>query len=97
MPIDEKDLDQVFDLKCKYFIKQMQPGKFYSYEEIKDLILTSSIHRPQIHSASDSSKAVLDIAYVEAVIQAQYAVGNLRCGEKNGRRYYAKNVNAVSE
>jgi hypothetical protein len=90
MPIDEKDLDQVFDLKCKYFVKEMQEGKFYSYEEIKELILTTSVHRPQIHNVSDSLEAVLDIAYVEAVLQAQYAVGNLRCGEKNGQRYYAK-------
>jgi hypothetical protein len=30
------------------------------------------------------------MAYVEAVIQAQYAIGNLRAAEKDGERYYAK-------
>jgi hypothetical protein len=33
---------------------------------------------------------VLDMAYVEAVILAQYAVGNLRAAEKGWKRYYSK-------
>ena len=37
-----------------------------------------------------SASTVLDMAYVEAVIQAQYAIGNLRAAEKNGQRYYSK-------
>jgi hypothetical protein len=90
MPLDEKDMDKVFDLKCKYFLKKMEVGKFYSYAEIKNLILLSSLHRPQLPSTDNSANPVLDIAYVEAVIQAQYAVGALKCGEKNGQRYYAK-------
>jgi hypothetical protein len=90
MPLDEKDMDKVFDLKCKYFLKKMEVGKFYSYDELKTLILTNSVHRLQLPPIESSMKAVLDTAYVESVIQAQYAVGNLRCGEKNGERYYSK-------
>ncbi len=90
MPLEEKDMEKVFDLKCKYFLKKMQTGKFYSYEEMKELILESSLHRPKLPFPEQPFNAVLDLAYVEAVIQAQYAVGNLRCGEKNGQRYYSK-------
>ncbi len=90
MPFEEKDMEKVFDLKCKYFLKKMQAGKFYSYDELKQLILESSLHRPTLSSSGQSVNAVLDAAYVEAVIQAQYAVGNLRCGEKNNQRFYAK-------
>jgi hypothetical protein len=90
MPLEEKDMEKVFDLKCKYFLKKMEAGKFYSYEEMKKLILESSLHRPKLPSLGQSANSVLDLAYVEAVIQAQYAVGNLRCGEKNGQRYYSK-------
>ncbi len=89
MPLDEQDMEKVFDLKCKYFLKRMEAGKFYSYDEISQLILESSLHRPQL-SLEKTANSILDIAYVEAVIQAQYAVGNLRCGEKNGQRYYSK-------
>lgn len=88
MPLEEKDMEKIFDLKCKYFLKKMQAGKFYSYDEMKQLILESSLHRPTI--ASKEQSTVLDMAYVEAVIQAQYAVGNLRCDEKNKQRYYSK-------
>jgi hypothetical protein len=90
MPLDEKDMETVFALRCKYFLKKMEMGKFYSYDEMKELILTSSLHRPQLPSIDKSANAVLDMAYVEAVIQAQYAVGSLKGGEKNGQRYYAK-------
>ncbi len=90
MPLDEKDMEKVFDLKCKYFLKKMEADKFYSYDEMKKLILETSLHRPKLSSAEQSVNAVLDLAYVEAVIQAQYAVGNLRCGERNGQRYYSK-------
>ena len=90
MPLDEKDMEKVFDLKCKYFLKKMDAGKFYSYDEMKQLILEGSLHRPKLSSAGQSVSAVLDLAYVEAVIQAQYAVGNLRCGERDGQRYYSK-------
>jgi len=48
-------------------------------------------HRPKLTPASeDSASRILDMAYVESVIQAQYAVGSLRCGEKDGERYYSK-------
>jgi hypothetical protein len=90
LPLNEEDLDQVFDLKCKLFLKKMKKDQFYSYDEIKDLILNSSIHRPQLNNAKGIENLIVDIAYVEAVIQAQFAVGNLRCGEKDGKRYYAK-------
>ena len=48
MPLDEKDMDKVFDLKCKYFLKKMEKGRFYSYAELKSLILENSLHRPQV-------------------------------------------------
>ncbi len=90
MPLDERDMEKVFDLGCKYFLEKMGGGKFYSYDEISQLILRSSLHRPRLLSSEESANRVLDMAYVEAVIQAQYAVGNLRCGEKNGQRFYSK-------
>jgi hypothetical protein len=91
MPLEESDMDRVFDLGCKQFLKKMQNGKFYSYPEISKLILENSIHKPQLEINSDSSAStVLEMAYVEAVIQAQYAIGNLRAAEKDGERYYSK-------
>jgi hypothetical protein len=90
MPLNEEDLDHVFDLQCKLFLKKMKKDQFYSYDEIKDLILNNSLHRPQLNNTKGSINIIVDIAYVEAVIQAQFAVGNLRCGEKDGKRYYAK-------
>ena len=90
MPLEESDMDSVFDLGCKLFLKKMQNGKFYSYQEISKLILENSIHKPRLETNSDSSASiVLDMAYVEAVIQAQYATGNLRAAEKDGDRYYS--------
>jgi hypothetical protein len=68
----------------------MKKGKFYSYDELSQIILSYSLHKPQPPSPDKSVNMVLDIAYVEAVIQAQYAVGNLRCGEKDGKRYYSR-------
>jgi hypothetical protein len=91
MPLEESDMDKVFDLGCKQFLKKMQNCKFYSYQEISKLILENSIHKPQLETNSDNSaNKVLDLVYVEAVIQAQYAIGNLRAAEKNGQRYYSK-------
>ena len=90
MPLDEQDMEKVFELKCKYFLEKMKARKFYSYDEMSRLILESSLHRPQLPSFEKSANMILDMAYVEAVIQAQYAVGNLRCGEKNGQRFYSK-------
>lgn len=91
MPLEESDMDRVFDLGCKQFLKKMQNCKFYSYQEISKLILENSIHKPRLETNSGSSASqVLDLAYVEAVIQAQYAIGNLRAAEKNGERYYSK-------
>jgi hypothetical protein len=91
MPLEESEMDRVFDLGCKQFLKKMQKGKFYSYQEMSKLILDYSIHRPQLEiNPNSSASTVLDMAYVEAVIQAQYAIGNLRAAEKNGERYYSK-------
>ncbi|HLN45310.1 MAG TPA: hypothetical protein VK209_06350 [Candidatus Sulfotelmatobacter sp.] len=91
MPLEAKDMDEIYDLGCKLFLKKMKSGEFYSYQEISKLILESSVHRPHLQKESNtSSSQVLDMAYVEAVIQAQYAVGNLRAAEKNGERYYSK-------
>ena len=89
LPLEEKDLDKLFDLKCKNFLKKMITGKYYSYNEIAELILKNSFHLPHLKDKK-SANNILDIAYVESVIQAQYAVGNLRCGEKNGERYYSR-------
>ena len=91
MPLEEADMDRIFDLGCKQFLKKMEKGNFYSYQEMSNLILENSIHRPRLETNSDSSASmVLDMAYVEAVIQAQYATGNLRAAEKDGKRYYSK-------
>lgn len=91
MPLEESDMDSVFDLGCKLFLKKMQKGKFYSFQEMSKLILENSIHRPRLETFADSSaNMVLDMAYVEAVIQAQYATGNLKAAEKDGERYYSK-------
>ena len=55
------------------------------------MILENSIQKPQLETNSNSSASkVLDMAYIEAVIQAQYATGNLRATETNGERYYSK-------
>ena len=70
MPLDEQDMEKVFDLKCKYFLEKMEAGKFYSYDELSQLILASSLHRPQLPSSEKSANAILDMAYVEAVIQS---------------------------
>lgn len=91
MPLEESNMDRVFDLGCKQFLKKMQNCKFYSYKEMTELILENSIHRPRLESIADVSlSTVLDLAYVEAVIQSQYAIGNLRVAEKNGERYFSK-------
>jgi len=91
MPLEESDMDSVFDLGCKLFLKKMQKGKFYSFQEMSKLILENSIHRPRLETYADSSaNMVLDMAYVEAVIQAQYATGKLKAAEKDGERYYSK-------
>jgi len=91
MPLEESDMDRVFDLGCKQFLKKMQKGKFYSYQEMSKLILENSLHKPRLEKNCDSSASkVLDMAYVEAVIQAQYAKGTLRAAEKDGERYYSK-------
>jgi len=91
MPLKEKDMDRVFDLGCKEFLKKMENGKFYSYAEMSKLILENSIHRPQLTEVHENStNLTLNMAFVEAVIQAQYAVGNLRAAEKDGERYYSK-------
>jgi hypothetical protein len=91
MPLEETDMDTLFELGCKLFLKKMENGKYYSYQEMSQLILENSVHRPQIKTVSDNSSGlILDMAYVEAVIQAQYAVGNLKAAEKDGERYYSK-------
>jgi hypothetical protein len=63
MPLEESEMDRVFDLGCKLFLKKMQIGKFYSYQEISKLILENSIHRLRLETYSDSSAStVLDMA-----------------------------------
>ena len=91
MPLEETDMDRIFDLRCKQFLKKMQKSKFYSYPEMSKLILENSIHKPRLEAYIDSSASMmLDMAYVEAVIQAQYATGKLKAAEKDGERYYSK-------
>jgi hypothetical protein len=48
MPLEESDMDRVFDLGYKQFLKKMQKGKFYSHQEISKLILENSIHKPRL-------------------------------------------------
>ena len=43
MPLEHKDMDRVFELRCKQFLKKMKKGKFYSYSELCDLILENSL------------------------------------------------------
>ena len=84
-------MERVFDSGCKLFLKKMQNCKFYSYQETNKLILENSNQKPQLETNPDSSASKgLDMAYIEAVIQAQYATGNLRATETNGERYYSK-------
>ena len=91
MPLEESEMDRAFDLGCKLFLKKMQNSKFYSYQEMRKLILENSVHRPRLETEADcSASIVLDMAYVEAVIQSQYAIGKLRAAEKDGERYYSK-------
>lgn len=45
------------------------------YNELSKLILERSRHRPQLPSSEMSANEIVDVAYVEAAIQAQYAVG----------------------
>jgi len=54
MPLEEQDMDKVFDLRCKYFLKEMETGKFYSYDELSKLILACSLHKPQLNVAGVS-------------------------------------------
>jgi len=39
MPLEESDMDRLFDLGCKQFLRKMQNSKFYSYQEMSKLIL----------------------------------------------------------
>jgi hypothetical protein len=93
MPLDEKDMDKVFELKYEAFLTKMEQGKFYSKVEMLILILGAP-HKLQATTLTEAIKDevanVLNSAYVESVIQAQYAVGNLRVAEKNHVRYYSK-------
>ncbi len=62
MPLEESDMDRVFDLGCKHFLNKMQNCKFYSYQEISKLILENSIHRPRLETNYDRpANMILDM------------------------------------
>jgi hypothetical protein len=46
--LKNQNMDRVFDLGYKQFLKKMQKGKFYSHQEISKLILENSIHKPRL-------------------------------------------------
>jgi hypothetical protein len=58
------------------FLKKMTKGKYYSFNEITELILKNSPHR-HILKMRKQQMLFWDIAYVESFIQAQCEVGNL--------------------
>lgn len=78
----------------------MDNGKFYSIGELSEFILgkrldektiKSELHGKDIEETmSKSVSTMLDLAYLDSVIEAQYAVGNLRIAWKNGQKYYSK-------
>jgi hypothetical protein len=39
MPIDEKNLNEIFNIKAKLFLSKMTSGQFYSIDELFELIL----------------------------------------------------------
>jgi hypothetical protein len=110
MPLEEKEMDEVLELKSKEFLTKMIHGKFYSMDEIYELIMGQQLDKigqnivptefreNQILTMTDTlgivTKGVIricsDLSYFESVVQAQYAVGNLRAAKKNGKRYYCK-------
>ena len=70
-------MDRVFDLGCKQFLEKMQNRKI--------------LFLPRTYVSSGISiKTVLEMGYIEAVIQAQYAIDSLRAAEKDRERYYSK-------
>jgi hypothetical protein len=110
MPLDKKEMDEVFELKSKDFLTKMESGKFYSVDEIYDLIMGKRLDKigqdfvptefkdKQSFTTTNTLGIVIngvvricgDLSYFESVVQAQYAVGNLRAAMKNGNRYYSK-------
>jgi hypothetical protein len=110
MPLEAKEMDEVFELKSKEFLTKMESGKFYSVEEIYELIMGKRLSKigqdivpndfkdKQIPTTTETLGIIVngviricgDLAYFESVVQAQYAVGNLRTAKKNGNRYYSK-------
>lgn len=96
MPLDEKEMDKVFDLKRKEFLTKMDVGKFYSIDEITELILGKKLdiseikRRDFLEGTKGMVSVILEMAYVESVIEAQFAIGSLRYAEKNGIPYYSK-------
>ena len=110
MPLEEKEMDEVFELKSKDFLTKMESGKFYSVDEIYELITGNRLDKigqevippefkdKQILATTETLGIVIngviricgDLSFFESVVQAQYAVGNLRTAKKNGNRYYSK-------
>ena len=110
MPLEEKEMDEVIELKSEEFLTKMESRKFYSVDEIFELILGKRLDKigqdivptefkdKQILTTTETLGIVTngvinicgDLSYFESVVQAQYAVGNLRAAKKNGKRYYCK-------
>ena len=45
MPLEEKEMDEVFELKSKEFLTKMESGKFYSVDEIYELIMGQQLDK----------------------------------------------------
>jgi hypothetical protein len=94
MPLDEKEMDEIVELKSKKFLSKMESGKFYSFDELAELILNKPLteahgnNLPEI--LANTVKNILDVAYVQSVIESQYTIGNLRYGEKDQKPFYSK-------
>jgi hypothetical protein len=94
LPFDEKEMDEISELKSKKFLSKMENGKFYSIEELAELIMNKPLTEPHGNNLPEilgnTVKNILDVAYVHSVIESQYAIGNLRFGEKDQKPYYSK-------
>jgi len=100
MPFEEKEMDEVLEPKEKDFLEKMERGKFYSLDELSEFILgkrldentvKSEISGKDLQETIENTVSIMkDLAYLESVIGAHYAVGNLRIAWKNGKQHYSK-------
>ena len=97
MPLEKKEMDEIFELKSKKFLSKMEEGKFYSLDELAELIMNKSVNEIQGDSLNNlpniignTVKSILETTYVQAVVESQYATGNLKYGEKDKKPYYSR-------